>query len=92
MDTKTIVDIYNREFNASFNFLYGLTLNPHSLILINKDMEKQQQIHALKHELAHCYIWQTGLYHIESFNEETVCDLIANSNNFINEIIKKLGE
>ena len=60
------------------------------LILVNKDMEKQQQLHTLKHELTHCYIWQTGLYHVDKFDNEMVCDLIASSNNFINEIVEKV--
>ena len=90
LDTQTLVDIYNREFDENLNFLYGVTLYPNSLILVNKDMEKQQQLHTLKHELTHCYIWQTGLYHVEKFDNEMVCDLVASSNNFINEIVEKV--
>ena len=82
--------MYNRIFGTDLTFLYGVTLYPYSLILINKDVEKQQQIHTLKHELAHCYMKQSGFHHIEEYDKEMVCDLIASSNNFINEIVEKV--
>ena len=82
--------MYNRIFDENITFLYGVTLYPYSIILINRDVNTQQQIHTLKHELAHCYIWQAGLFHVDNFDNEMVCDLVASSNNFINEIVEKV--
>ena len=92
VDTETISKITNETLGTDFNFAYGLTLNPKSTIIINKDMNKEQQLHALKHELTHCYIWEFGLYHVDSFSEEMVCDLVASINNFINKVIENVEE
>lgn len=46
----------------------------------------------LKHELAHVWMWEYGHnQHDEgkTFDNEDVCEIIACSNNFINEIIEK---
>ena len=49
----------------------------------------EQQIKTLKHELTHCFIWSYGMYNVESYNEEFICDLVAASNDFINEVVEK---
>ena len=68
-------------------YVFGITCNTSQLIFINNDICKEQQIKTLKHELAHCYIWEYGFYYVEP-DEETVCEIIAKSNDFINEIVK----
>lgn len=68
--------------------VFGLTIKTSQIILINSDICKEQKIKTLKHELTHCYIWEYGLYYME-FNEETICEIVAKSNDFINNIIAK---
>ena len=69
-------------------FCYGVTIYPQQTIYINKDMAEQQQIKTLKHELTHCYIWNSGLYNVPNFTEEMVCDLVSCSNDFVNEVVE----
>lgn len=68
---------------------FGLTNKAEHKIIINKDMCKDQKIRTLKHELTHCYIWEYGLYNAGDINEELICDIVACSNDFINEVIKQ---
>lgn len=49
----------------------------------------EQQIKTLKHELTHCFIWSYGMYNVEGYNEEFICDLVSASNDFINEVVEK---
>lgn len=88
-DTKSLVDRYNSENEEEAKFAFGVTIYPEHEIWINKEMCKEQQIRTLKHELTHCYIWNYGLYNVPNFNEEMVCDLVASSNEFINEVVNK---
>ena len=84
--------LYEDNMEEKAYFVFGVTEKSTHTIYINKDMCKDQQIKTLKHELTHCYIWEYGLYNIENVNEETICDLVASSNDFINEVVKKYKE
>lgn len=88
-DKRTLLDKYNKETGEDTNFAFGVTIYPECEIWINKDMCINQQIKTLKHELTHCYIWNSGLYNVPNFNEEMVCDLVSCINDFINEIVEK---
>lgn len=68
--------------------IFGLTVKTSQMIFINSDICKEQKIKTLKHELAHCYIWEYGFYYVEA-DEETICEIVAKSNDFINEIVEK---
>lgn len=69
-------------------YVFGVTIKPTHKIYINKDMCNEQKIKTLKHELTHCFIWEYGLYNVDNVNEETICDLVASSNDFINEVVQ----
>ena len=71
--------------------VFGLTIKTSQIIFLNKDICQEQKIKTLKHELAHCYIWEYGLYYMQ-FDEETTCEIVAKSNDFINEVVKKYKE
>jgi Zn-dependent peptidase ImmA (M78 family) len=88
----TLLSIYNKDSEEQSTFAFGVTIYPEHKILINKDMCVDQQIKTLKHELTHCYIWNSGLYNVPNFSEEMVCDLVSCINNFINEIVNKWKE
>lgn len=68
-------------------FVFGITNKPYHIIFINQDMCEEQKTNTLKHELMHCYIWSYGLGNTFDFDEEMVCDLVASSNDFINEVV-----
>jgi len=55
-------------------------------------VDKTTRRRTLKHELAHVWMWEYGHnQHGESktFDNEDVCEIIACSNDFINEVIEK---
>ncbi len=96
-DTWEIKELSKDELNKMYEdnmkekayFVFGLTQKSKHIIYINKDMCYDQKIKTLKHELTHCYIWEYGLYNVTDVNEEVICDLVASSNNFINEVVEK---
>lgn len=89
--SKEIIELYSIQKypDEDVFFVFGLTNKAEHIIYINKDMCEGQKIKTLKHELTHCYIWNYGLYNVPNFNEEMVCDLVASSNDFINEIVNE---
>lgn len=87
-NTKRLSQIVSDIEKRECNFAYGYTYYPTQKILINKDLCVEQQTFTLKHELAHCYIWNYGLYHV-NYEEEILCDIVASSNDFINEVVNK---
>lgn len=85
-------ELYEKETQEKTSFVFGITIRFKHIIYINKDMCEGQKIKTLKHELMHCYIWEYGLYNVMDINEEVICDLVASSNDFINEIVNKYKE
>ena len=92
VDKEFLLNLYKEIYGEEALFAYGVCMPPRLKIYINKDMEKQQQIKTLKHELTHCYIWNYGLYNVPQFNEEMCCDLVSSINDFINEVVQKFKD
>lgn len=80
-------EIWNR-MTGEDTCVFGLTVKTSQIIFINSDICKEQKIKTLKHELAHCYIWEYGFYYVDA-DEETICEIVAKSNDFINEVVNK---
>lgn len=93
-DSEALLNKLNegRDSDDLYTYAFGVCIYPKHEIWINKDSCKEQQIRTLKHELTHCFIFYAGLYNIPHFSEEMACDLVANSNNFINSVIDKFIE
>ena len=88
-DKNELKELYEKETQEKTYFVFGVTVKSKHIIYINKDMCQEQKIRTLKHELTHCYIWEYGLYNVMDINEEVICDIVASSNDFINEIVEK---
>ena len=87
-DKQEMIDLYKTEYDdEDVYFVGGLTCKPEQWVAINKNMNIEQQIKALKHELTHCYIWEYGLYNVPSFTEEMACDLVAGINDFVIKVV-----
>ena len=86
---EELEELYQKEAEEKIYFVFGVTIKPQHVIYINKDMCEEQKIKTLKHELTHCYIWEYGLFNVIDVNEEVICDLVACSNDFINEVVEK---
>ena len=83
---EELLKLYGKE-NATF--VFGFTNNIIQAIYINEELGSEQKVITLKHELMHCYMWETGFYYVDDFNEEVICDLVSRSNDFINEVVEK---
>lgn len=70
-------------------FLYGRTSYINHTIKINKDLNEEEKIRTLKHELCHCWMWNTANSSQEEYDEEHICEMVACSNDFINEVVKE---
>jgi len=91
---QEMINLYKEQIQPDEDivFVFGLTNKSYHIIFINEDMCEEQKINTLKHELMHCYMWSYGLGNIADFDEEMICDLVASSNDFINEIVERYTE
>ena len=68
----------------------GLTRYQERLIYLKK-LDKDFMIRTLKHELMHVWLYEHG--HTQNDNTtysyEDICEIVACSNNFINEVVEK---
>ncbi len=87
-----LLKMYNEQYSEEACYVFGLTMKNEHKIYINKEICEAQKIKTLMHELTHCYVWEYGLYNVECFNEEMVCDLVSSSHDFINTIVTKFKE
>lgn len=88
MEKDKLKEMYEKETKEKTYFVFGVTIKSKHIIYINKDICESQKNKTLKHELTHCYIWEYGLYNVMDVNEEVICDIVASSNDFINEVVK----
>ena len=70
-------------------FVFGHTSYKEHTIKINEELHEEEKIKTLKHELCHCWMWNNANHGHEEYNEEHICEIVANSNSFINEIVEK---
>lgn len=90
-NTKWTIEIVNedRMNNEMKNDnTLGVTIYNEQKVLL---LENQANvIKTLKHELVHVWLYEYGHNQSEkTFNCEDVCEIVASSNDFINEIVKK---
>lgn len=67
----------------------GLTRYQERIIFLKK-LDKDFMIRTLKHELMHVWLYEYGHNQDEKeFNNEDVCEIVACSNDFINEVVEQ---
>lgn len=89
--TISNTQIDNIEGNNGENFIHGSTRYGLNKIFINK--ETPEPLRTLKHELMHVWLYEYGHRADEKqFNEEDICEIVASSNDFINEIVNKYSK
>lgn len=67
----------------------GLTRYQERVVLL-KTLDKDFMIKTLKHELTHVWLYEYGHNQSEKqFNNEDVCEIVACSNDFINEVVNE---
>lgn len=76
------------EYDLSVGDYFGVTFFKKQLIVLDKDLSVTQKRKTLRHELVHCYIGSyISFEDINNWNEDQICDLVANSYDIIEEII-----
>ena len=91
-DTEWIIkkvneDVMNNEMKNDYTL--GVTIYKTQEILL---LENQANIiKTLKHELTHVWLYEYGhdQHDDNSYNNEDICEIVASSNNFINEVVEK---
>lgn len=78
---------YQKRIDYTAYGCFGLTFYKEHKIWVAKELCIEERLRTLRHELTHCYIWENGLYHCEYNDEEIVCDIVASTYNFINDIM-----
>lgn len=70
-------------------YVFGNTSYTEHIIRISKELNEEEKIKTLKHELCHCWMWNTANSGHMEYNEEHICEIVASSNNFINEVVNE---
>lgn len=87
-----IKEINNADMQDKFclddKFTHGITVYSENTIYLNKD--SKNMLKALKHELTHVWLSEYGHNQDEKeFNNEDICEIVASSNDFINEVVNQ---
>lgn len=70
------------------DYTLGVTIYKTQTIMLLKD--QANMIKTLKHELTHVWLYEYGHnQHEKEFNMEDVCEIVASSNDFINEVVNE---
>lgn len=77
------------ETATGYRYAHGFTLyRPQEILLSTNQINI---LRTLKHELTHVWLWEYGHNQKEehTYSFENVCEIVASSNNFINDIVAK---
>ena len=80
--------IYEKEMNEETLYVYGLTKYDNHKIYINEELCFDMKRKTLMHELMHCYIEEYVSLELENYEEETLCNISANSHDIIHKIVE----
>ncbi|MDO4282360.1 MAG: hypothetical protein Q4D02_01875 [Clostridia bacterium] len=70
-------------------YIFGNTNYTEHIIRLCKELNPEEKIRTLKHELCHCWMWNTANSNQIEYNEEYICEVVAHSNDFINKVVEK---
>lgn len=59
-------------------------------ITLDETVSKEVLTRTLKHELTHAIIYSYGLDQIGKFNQEVVCDFMANYSDMLNNLVQQI--
>lgn len=57
--------------------IHGITEYTTQTVYIDKDLDGFILAKALRHELTHVYLWETGQQGREKYDEEEICDIMS---------------
>lgn len=85
-DTK---ELSNRFQGEEHEFLYGFCSYTENKIYLNNTLCLDRKKNTLIHELTHCWTMSHGWGFGNPLDREDVCNIVACSNYFINDIVGK---
>lgn len=85
---EEIKEIYEKETKEETLMVYGLTSYYNHKIYINKELCFDMKRKTIMHELMHCYIEEYVSLELENYEEETLCNISANSHDIIHKIVE----
>lgn len=88
LSKKEIKEIYEEEMQEETLMVYGLTKYDNHKIYINNELCHDMKRKTLMHELMHCYKEEYISLGLDNIDEETLCDISANSHDIIHEIVE----
>lgn len=92
-----ILELPSEEIKALFEkytdeqtlYVYGLTKYDNHKIYINEEMCFDMKRKTIMHELMHCYKEEYVSLELENIDEETLCNISANSHDIIHKIVEE---
>lgn len=86
LDTRTLCERFDGDENE---FLYGFCSYTENVIYLNNMLTLDRKRNTLIHELTHCWTMSNGWGFSGDTDRETICNIVACSNYFINDITNK---
>lgn len=86
---EEIKEIYEKETKEETLMVYGLTSYHNHKIYINAELCFDMKKKTIMHELMHCYIEEYVSLELENYQEETLCNVSANSHDIIHAIVEE---
>ena len=68
---------------------YGASHHYINVIYLDKTLPRDRKRKTLMHELVHCFISEHITHEEKQYDEEMVCDIVANSHDIIENIVKR---
>lgn len=84
LSVKQIQEIFSED-----EYPYGYCDYVNNRIYINDKLCEERKKNTLMHELTHCWTMSNGWSFSGDVDRETVCNIVACSNYFINDIMNK---
>ena len=94
---KEIKEKYNKrqsekeepeDVNSVSTRYYGATFYDECVIYIDRDISEDRKRKTLLHELTHVYINEKITHKTKQYDEESVCDIVANSHSFVSTVVE----
>ena len=88
------IDEERMKAEAELDHIWGLTVYSKQKVFLLDSLSKELLIQTLKHELTHA--WLDSYAHPQNneykYHYEQICEIVAKSNDFINDIVEKYKE
>lgn len=83
---KELNEKYKKDFPTFEDIIcFGYTRYTEHIIVINSELNVEEKIRTLRHELTHCWLHNYG-HTYSQYDDEDVCEIVASIYDFISDI------